>query len=195
MTDQNEGCAQKNSGKPRRNRTRAYGVNFGNDRNSNNNAVSGNNTRATSPLTQAPAPALAALAPALAIALALSRATEAQDKATVCKKLPKLHLQPRQPKPTLRQDAQIPRSPASPEDGQNIQTLAAPVPEPLNAVKGSLPETRMAKPRFKAVHATTKANPAPAATAANAPTITPDTPPQKPRLARHRQQIQCSVTS
>ena len=150
-------------------------------------------TPASSALTaRAPTPALAAPAPAHD-ADAQAEAPAAPDAAT---KRSSSKSQPQQKRPKhLQQGAQIPRPPASPADDQSIQTLAATAPGPQNAVKGSQPGTRMAKPRFKAVRAITEVAPAPGATATDAPTIIRHKNPN-PKLERHqRQLIRCFATS
>ena len=122
----------------------------------------------TTTATLLPATTPAAMLP-LPRAPALACAAEAQDAATVCNRLqrrPQLKLQ-------QQQDIQTPQLPAQDfwMDAQSIQSLATTAPGPPNAVKGSLPGTRMAKPRFKAVCARMLDAIAPAATAADVQTI------------------------
>ena len=129
-------------------------------------------TKTTAPaLAPAPAPAPAAQAPAARAPAAESPAAAALDVATTRSSSQPQHQRPKH----LQQGARTPRPPASLADAQSIQTLAAPVQEPQNAVKGSQPGTRMAKLRFKAVRAIIEAGPAPGATATDAPTTTSDT--------------------
>ena len=147
-------------------------------------------TTASSRLTRAPATPAPALTPVEDAAAALTAKTLAVEPRAAEPPT----AEPQRPK-QLQQGAQIPRPPpASPEDDRNTQTLAANAPEPRNAVKGSQPGTRMAKPRFKAVRATIEVNHALAATAANAPTTTLDTV-TPPSPSDEQGPTPCSTTS
>ena len=143
--------------------------------------------------------ALAQLAPAQALALApaadASETLDAEDPAAEDPIVEPPRV-PQHRQKQRQQGLQTPRAPASPEDAQSIQILAAPAPEPRNAVKGSPPGTRMAKPRFKAVRATIEADPAPGATATDAPTIIRHEKQPNPKLARRqRLLIRCFAIS
>ena len=154
-------------------------------------------TTTTAPaLAPATAQAPAARAPAARAPAARAPAAEAPAAAALDAATTRSSSQPQHRRPEhLQQGARTPRPPASPEDGRNIQTLAATAPGPRNAVKGSQPGTRMAKPRFKAVRATIEVAPAPGATATDAPTIIRHKNPN-PKLERHqRQLIRCFATS
>ena len=163
-------------------------------------APEGKALKAEAPAAEAPAadaPAMeapAAAAPAATAPAAEAPAVAAPDAAT---NRSSSKSQPQQQRPKhLQQGARTPPTPpASPEDGPNIQTLAATAPGPQNAVKGSQRGTRMVKPRFKAVRATIEVDPAPAATATDAPITTPrHNKPTKTKPPRRRRQTPCFDT-